>query len=69
MTLHKAEENGKVTIRVEGWLDVETTPELHAFMEALPVSEELYFDFSELEYISSMRNESNISLTVIGESC
>ncbi|MBR3241618.1 MAG: STAS domain-containing protein [Parasporobacterium sp.] len=53
MTINKVEENGKITLQIEGWLDVETTPELHAYMENLPASEELYFDFSNLEYISS----------------
>ncbi len=53
MTINKLEENGIVTLQIEGWLDVETTPELHTYMETLPVSKELYFDFSKLEYISS----------------
>ena len=53
MTINKVEENGVVTLRVAGWLDVETTPKLHEYMETLPACKELNFDFSELEYISS----------------
>ena len=53
MNITKEEENGKVILKTSGWLDVQTTPELHAFLEELPPSKELVFDFSELEYISS----------------
>lgn len=53
MTITKTEENGIITLKVEGWLDVQTTPELHAYAEELPAAEELIFDFADLEYISS----------------
>ena len=53
MTITKIEENGCITLKIEGWLDIETTPELHAYMEELPASKELIFDLEGLEYISS----------------
>ena len=53
MTITEREENGKITVSISGWLDVQTTPELHAYMEKLPESKDLEFDFGDLEYISS----------------
>ena len=53
MTITKTEEEGKISLAIAGWLDVQTTPELHAYLEELPEVKELEFDFSELEYISS----------------
>ena len=53
MTITKTEDNGRITLKIEGWLDVQTTQELHNYLEKLPASNELIFDFAELEYISS----------------
>ena len=53
MTITKTEENGRITLKIDGWLDVQTAQELHAYMEKLSVSKELLFDFTDLEYISS----------------
>lgn len=53
MNITKKEEDNKITVRPEGWLDVQTTPELHEYLETLPPVKELVFDFSALEYISS----------------
>ena len=53
MNISKTEEQNKVTLSIEGWLDVTTTPDLHAYLETLPETQELYFDFKDLEYISS----------------
>ena len=53
MTITKTEENGRITLKIDGWLDVQTTQELHAYMEELPASKELVFDFTDLEYVSS----------------
>ena len=53
MNITKTEDNGTVTVTVSGWLDVQTTPELRAFLSELPPSRDLIFDFEELEYISS----------------
>lgn len=53
MTITKTEDNGRIILKIEGWLDVQTTQELHNYLENLPASGELIFDFAELEYISS----------------
>ena len=53
MTITKTEENGRIILKVDGWLDVQTTAELHAYIEGLPASKELVLDFEGLEYISS----------------
>lgn len=53
MNITKTEEENRITVKIEGWLDVSTTPELHDYLEKLPETQELYFDFSKLEYISS----------------
>ena len=53
MTINIISENGKITLSISGWLHVETTLQLHEYMETLESSEDLVFDFRELEYISS----------------
>jgi len=53
MTIKKIVENDKITLKFEGWLDVETTANLTALMSELEESKELVFDFKKLEYISS----------------
>ena len=53
MNISKTEDNGTLTVKVSGWLDVQTTPELRAFLDGLPQARDLIFDFEELEYISS----------------
>ena len=54
MNISKTIEGSKTIIAIEGWLDVQTTPELSAYMETLEETKELVFDFAKLEYISSM---------------
>ena len=53
MTINKKVDNDCITLLCEGWLDVETTPELSAYMKGLEISKKLIFDFNKLEYISS----------------
>ena len=53
MTITKQEEDKKITLALEGWLDVESSPELGAYVKELPETDELVFDFEKLEYISS----------------
>ena len=54
MTINITDENGKVTVVLEGRLDSVTAPELEAKLdEALKNATELLFDFNKLEYISS----------------
>ena len=52
MTIDKEFADGKLTLRVTGRLDTNTTPDLEAEMKLDGVSE-VVFDFTGLEYISS----------------
>ena len=53
MTITKTDDNGKITIVLEGWLDHESSPQLGEVIEALTSAEELTIDFGKVEYISS----------------
>jgi len=52
MQVEKALENGRLTLKVMGRLDTNTSPELEAEMDLSGVNE-IAFDLSDLEYISS----------------
>ena len=54
MNIQTTKDGAKATVAVSGRLDTTTSPELEAELkEILPDTEDLTFDFSELEYISS----------------
>lgn len=53
MTINRKNEADTITVIIDGWLDVETTPEFAEYMKRLEVSNKLVFDFAKLEYISS----------------
>ena len=54
MTINRKKDGAVLTLAVEGRLDTITAPELEAALrEELDGVEELIFDFSALEYISS----------------
>ena len=52
MNIDKKLDNGCLTLKVEGRLDTNTSPELEAELKLDDVSE-IVFDFAGLEYISS----------------
>lgn len=53
MTITQIKKEDSIILKIEGWLDVNTTPELQQYLENLEQTETLIFDFDELEYISS----------------
>ena len=54
MNIQTTKDGAKATVAVSGRLDTTTSPELEAELKGiLPDTEDLTFDFSELEYISS----------------
>ena len=54
LTIEKKTEDDKVTIALEGRLDVSTAPQLaETLQKSLDRTTELVFDFEKLEYISS----------------
>lgn len=52
MNIDKQQDDGCLTVKVEGRLDTNTSPELEAELQ-LDGVKEVAFDFSALEYISS----------------
>lgn len=54
MTINKIKDGKALTLQLEGKLDSMTAPELEAVVKSdLEGVEDLYFDFTKLEYISS----------------
>lgn len=53
MTIEQKNDNGKITILLDGWLDHDSSPELAEKIEAIDSASELIIDFSKVEYISS----------------
>lgn len=53
MTLQTNTENGKITIKAQGWLDTQSAPLLGEKFDEITQADEIVLDFEELEYISS----------------
>ena len=53
MTITQKNEDGKITIMLDGWLDHENSPKLGEVIEATDAAKELILDFEKVEYISS----------------
>lgn len=53
MTIEQINEEGKITIKLDGWLDVEGSPQLGEVIDAIDCAKELILDFTKVEYISS----------------
>lgn len=54
MAVQKITKGTEVTLKVDGWLDTQASPELEKAVSELDGSvETLVFDFEKLEYISS----------------
>ncbi len=53
MTVTENSENGKVVLKVEGWLDNKSAPELGTVIDGITEAKELVLDFDGLEYMSS----------------
>ena len=53
MTIRTDNENGTVTMILDGWLDTEAAPLLGAAVEEINEAEKLILDFENVEYMSS----------------
>ena len=54
MNINKTQENGRITIGLEGRLDTTTAPQLEAVLvPAFDEAAEIKLDFAKLEYVSS----------------
>ena len=53
MTITQNNDNGKLTIVLEGWLDHSSSPELGDVIEGIESAKEIILDFAKVEYVSS----------------
>lgn len=53
MTITTTNENGRVTIKLDGWLDTASAPELGEETEKITEAKELVLDFENVEYMAS----------------
>lgn len=53
MTIEQKNENGKITILLDGWLDHDSSPELADVIDGITSATGLTIDFTKVEYISS----------------
>ena len=53
MTINRIEENGTITLQLDGWLDTISSPELGAVVDEITEAAAIILDFEKVEYISS----------------
>ena len=53
MTITTTQENGRVTLMLEGWLDTVSSPELGAAVNAIEAASAIVLDLDKVEYIAS----------------
>ena len=53
MTINKIEENGTITLQLDGWLDTLSSPELGAVVDEITEATAIILDFEKVEYIAS----------------
>ncbi len=53
MKITQKNEDGKLTIELEGWLDNTSAPQLGEVVDAIADVKEVILDFAQVEYISS----------------
>ena len=53
MTINRIEENGAVTLQLDGWLDTLSSPELGAVVDEITKAAAIILDFEKVEYIAS----------------
>ena len=53
MTITRIDEGGKVTLKLDGWLDTVAAPQLGEAMDTVTEASELILDLETVEYIAS----------------
>ena len=53
MTIEQKNENGVITLLLDGWLDHDSSPDLEAVIAGITGASQLIIDFTKVEYISS----------------
>lgn len=53
MTINRIEENGIITLQLDGWLDTISSPELGEAVDEITEAAAVILDFDKVEYIAS----------------
>ncbi|MDO5448699.1 MAG: STAS domain-containing protein [Clostridia bacterium] len=53
MKIDRIEDAGNITLKIEGWLDTNTSPELGAKVDEIKEAKSITLDFDLVEYMSS----------------
>ena len=53
MKINATNENGKVVLKLEGWLDTVSSPELGEAVDAIEEANAIVLDFENVEYMAS----------------
>ena len=53
MTITTLEQDGRITFRLDGWLDTLSSPELGAAVDGVTEASAIILDFDKVEYIAS----------------
>ena len=53
MTIEKTEQDGRITLKLDGWLDTAAAPQLGEAVEQIEAAQAIILDFENVEYIAS----------------
>ena len=53
MNITRTNDNGSITLALDGWLDTASAPELAAQIDAIDSASAIVLDFGDVEYIAS----------------
>lgn len=53
MTIEKLNNNGEITLKLDGWLDTVSSPQLGEEIEKIDNAKSIILDFEKVEYIAS----------------
>lgn len=53
MTIEKTELDGQITLKLDGWLDTVSAPELGEMIDGIEAASAIILDFENVEYIAS----------------
>lgn len=53
MKIETQNKNGQITLKLDGWLDTISSPELGAAVDAITAADAIILDFDKVEYIAS----------------
>ena len=53
MTINTTNENGRIVLKLEGWLDTVSSPALGEAVDAIEAADAIVLDFENVEYMAS----------------